>query len=63
MMILNVYIFQFCLAAEIFPDKVLSVNGIVTHVEFHDAGDGLVLGQVDGVKSHVLADEIHKLVR
>jgi len=45
------------------PDKVLSVNGIVTHVEFHDAGDGLVLGQIDSVKSHVLADEIHKLVR
>ena len=60
--ILNVYVFKFCLASEVCTDEVLSFDGVVSHVELHDLCNRLLVAELHSVKSHVLADELDELV-
>ena len=44
-------------------DEVLSVYGVVTHVELHDLRNRLFITQLHLVKSHTFSDEIFELIR
>ncbi len=57
----DVHVFQLSLAAQVLPDEVLPVYGVVTHVELHDFGDGFLVAELYLVKPHVLSDEVHEL--
>ena len=60
---LDVYVFEFSLASEVMADEVLSVYGVVTHVELHDLRNRLFITQLHLVKSHTFSDEIFELIR
>lgn len=40
---LDIDVLQLFLGAEVLSDEILTVDGVVTHVEFHDFRDGLLI--------------------